>query len=275
MVNRITRMELSRAFGSRGLWLALGIGGAIALCQVAVDVLPYALTLDEYLQSDMPMKYPGWLYTLWLGGSQSNMFSFLYFLILPLLACLPFGDSFFTDAKGGFIQNVCIRASRGAYFRGKYLAAFLSGGVAVSLPLLLNFLVCALLLPGMRPQPAAFDSLIGENSTFAALFYGHPLLYVGLFLLILFVAGGFLATAALVCSYHTSYRFLVLVLPFILYLFVTSLFSLLGMDNWQPMNFLHPAYSAPVLLPLIVETVLLGSITLISFVGRGSRDDIY
>lgn len=274
-MNRITRMELSRAFHSRGLWLSLATGGLIAAGQVLVEALPYALTLDEYVKDNRPMMYPGWLYSTWIGGNQSGMFSFLYFLILPLLAALPFGDSFFTDAKGGFIQNICIRTDRGRYFRAKYLAVFLSGGTAVSLPLVFNLAVCGLLFPGMRPEPVAFNSLLGEDSTFGGLFYQHPLVYVGMFLLIVFIAGGLLATASLVASYHTNYRFLVLALPFVLYVFVSSLFSLLGMESWQPVNFLHPAFADPMLLPLVVETLLLAGITLISFVWKGSRDDVY
>lgn len=271
----ILKVEMHRAFRSSGFFLALGVGVAIAVVHCAMTALPLALQMDEYMAYNLPMMYPGFLYTAWIGGSVNTVTSYLYFLILPLLAALPHADSFFADAEGGTIQNLCLRVNRKHYFRAKYAATFLSGGMAVILPLLFNFYLTSLLLPAMKPETAAFNSGIGEFSLLPGLFYSHPLIYLGVFFCIIFLFSGLLATVSLLASYYVRYRFLVMIAPFIVYLFLISFFDLLGMRAWEPANFLHPAYDQYALVPLITETVVLAGLTVCGFLIRGAKDDIY
>ena len=206
----------------------------------------------------------------------NSVFAFLYFLILPILASLPFADSFFQDAKGGFIQNICIRKNRKYYFHAKYLAVFLSGGTCAALPLLVNFLLCCLVMPSMKPEPAASTSLLGPTSTFSDLYFNHPMLYVFLFLFIIFVFSGLIAGLALPVSYHVGYRFLVLIAPFMIYIFIIAFFKLLDLPQWQPTNFLRSWYGEyNTLWPISIELLALFLITFFSFSARGGKEDIY
>jgi len=271
----IMKIELSRAFKSSGFYTSLFTGCVIAVAHCILNVFPYALRLTEYVAYNKPMMYPGWLYSLWIGGNVSTMPSYLFFLIIPLLASLPYGDSFFTDVKGGYIQNVCIRSNRKDYYRAKYVSAFISGGSAVSIPLVLNFFLCALLLPALRPEVASGTNAIHESSTFPYLYFSMPLLYVAVYVLIIFLFSGLFSALSLLSSYYVGYRFLVLISPFIVYLFLMSLFGLLTMENWQPNNFLHPAYYGNVLIPIISEFILFLLITVFGFIIKGPKDDIY
>ena len=274
-MKRLLKLELSRSFKNGGFLFALIVGIIIAFLQLITSALPYALGLDFTMSYGYPMTHPGWLYSLWLGGDPASMFSYLYFLILPIIAVLPYGDSFFTDAKGGFIQNLCIRTDRKCYYKAKYLAAFLSGGTAVVLPLILNFVGCAMLFPSMKPEVTSMTSAIREVSSFPELYYNHPFLYVLLFLAIIFIFSGLLADFGLVSSYIAGYRFLVLLAPLILYLFLMAGFNLIGIDSWQPINFLRPSYDENAVIPTILETVILFLITAFGFMYRGGKGDIY
>ena len=275
-MKRLLRLELGRAFSGHGFFLSLALGLVLSLLHFFLTVLPLSLTIDEYLvHNKEPLAFPGWLYSSWLGADPNSVFAFLYFLILPILASLPFADSFFQDAKGGFIQNICIRENRKYYFHAKYLAVFLSGGTCTTLPLLVNFLLCCVVMPAMKPEPAASTSLIFPTSTFPDLYFNHPMLYVFLFLFIIFVFSGLIAGLALPISYHVGYRFLVLIAPFMVYIFIIALFKLLDLPQWQPTNFSMPWYNEYTLWPILIEPLALFLITFFSFVTRGGKEDIY
>lgn len=105
------------------------------------------------------------------GGRYACLEKQLFFLILPLLAALPFADSYFHDLRGGYLYNVCLRTDKKHYFAAKYLAVFLSGGTAVTLPLLANFLLCSMFLPSMKPE--SVNAYIRVYSSFPHLFFSH------------------------------------------------------------------------------------------------------
>lgn len=272
MTKTMIRLECSRAFCSRGFWLALLLGCGLAVAHVALAVVPIAWQQEEWAQMALPMFYPATLYDRWMGSDSSHVCTYLYFLLIPLLASLPHGDSFFADIKGGFIHNLCLRVSKRAYYTGKFTATFLSGGVAVTLPLAFNFLLTATILPAIKPQPAAFVSLIGETSTFSDLYYQRPLLYVLLFFILIFIFSGFWATLCLPISHYVGYSFFVLAAPFIGYLFLNTMANLLRLDAWQPVNFLMPGYAGYARLPLLILPMLTGLVSFFWFVIRGEQD---
>lgn len=274
-MKRMMKIELRRAFTSPGCVLALILGCLIAAVHWALFVLPLSSTLEDYVEMNKAMMYPGWLYTSWIGSDTTAIPAYLLFLILPIMAVLPHADTFFTDAGSGFIQNICIRTSHKNYYIAKYTATFLSGGVVTVVPFLLNFLLSCLVLPAMRPETAAFTSSIGEASTFPHLFFNHPLLYVGVYLLIIFIFCGLLATISLISSYFAGYRFLVILSPFLLYLIVSAIFQLIGLPDWQPINLLNPSYPGNTLVAILVECILLLLFTQYGFIVKGTREDIY
>lgn len=274
-MKRIMKIELRRAFTSTGFVLALIIGCLIAVVHWALFVLPVSVTLEEYVAMNKPMMYPGWLYTSWIGSDTTAIPAYLLFLILPIIAVLPHADTFFTDAGSGFIQNICIRTNRRHYYIAKYTATFLSGGTVTTIPFLLNFLLSCLVLPAMHPEASAFTSSIGEASTFPHLFFNLPLLYVGVYFLIIFVFCGLLATISLISSYFAGYRFLVVLTPFLLYLTACAIFQLIGLADWQPINLLDPSYPGNTLVAIFVECILLILFTQYGFIVKGAREDIF
>lgn len=269
------RIELARAFKRKWFIISLIIGLSIALYNFFADILPYALQLDGYMKDFFPSAYPGNLYTSWLGGGYSTG-TYYFFLIFPLLAAIPFSDTLFTDAKSGFIQNLCIRGDkRSRYFTAKYIATFCSGGAAVVIPLIFSFCLGCLVYPLINPEPTTNTSLLGDLSTFPYLYYYLPLLYVLIFIVINFIYGGLYACFGLLSTFYVNYRFLVLIMPFLLHLFLMTLLPLAGLAAWVPMNFLQPSYPEYTLYPLIIEALLLFVLTFWRVVLAGSKNDIY
>ena len=94
-MKEILKEEVGRSLRSRGMTLSLALGGIIAAAQVIHYQVPHH---DWNLTNDMeafPILYPFAVADSWIGGSTEYLEGFLYFLIIPILAVLPFGASYF------------------------------------------------------------------------------------------------------------------------------------------------------------------------------------
>lgn len=267
------KLEMFRSFKGVGFIVALVFGCLVSVAQWGVEILPLCWSQEAYMASGLQMIYPHSVYTSWIG-SHTYTFSYLFFMILPLIAVLPFGDSFFYDIKNRFIHDVCTRINRKNYYFSKYAAVFISGGIVVEIPLILNFFLTSAVLPLLKPQTADYMTSIGMKSTFGDFFFEHPLLYVSIFLIIIFIFSGAISTLSLVGTYYVNYRFIVLIIPFLFFLFLNSIFGMLGLYDWEPVLFLNPAYSGNRILPIIVETAGILIFTFYLFVIRGRKEDI-
>lgn len=155
--NQLRRIELKRAFHSRGMLLSLTIGCLLSLAHVIqYQILPdylnrgiISLEMNEF--SKTRTVAPSAIAGSWLAGNPATWTGFVFFLLLPILAMLPFGVSYFSDRESGYLKNLYTRMSRKQYLRNKFLAAFLSGGTAVAVPLVLNLLCSMIFLPNLLP----------------------------------------------------------------------------------------------------------------------------
>lgn len=272
----IYKFELKRSIRTPGFYIALLIGSIIAIadwCTYALKFSRHIYTIAQFETAKNPMSYPAYVYESWIGGGDSK-FSELFFLILPLLVVMPYATSFYSDNKSNFINFICTRTRQKSYFRAKFFATFLTGGMVAILPLILNFLLCATVLPCVLPQIAAGRSLMRPNSTFSNIYYNHPLIYVIFSILIIFVFAGTLAVLALSVVFYAKYIYSVMLFPFVLCLVIMSGADLLERYAWQPMNFMNPAYNSPRLFSFFVETAILLAIVLWEFLHKGQEQDI-
>lgn len=265
--------EVKRMLKNPGFYIALLIGGIISIVHWVMLVIPYALKLDKYMSMDIALKYPSNLYNNWICEG-NNMYSYLYFLILPILVTLPYATTFFSDVNNNLIAFICTRTSKKQYFYAKFAAVFLSGGIVSSVPLIFNILLCMAVVPSIKPEAADSTSNMLPKGSFSTLLFSHPAVYVALSLIIIFIFGGALAAFALNIAFYSNHIFTVLLAPLVLNVFLASLFELLNLQAWEPGNFINPAYNEPRIIPFIVETAVLIIITGWEFIYRGRREDI-
>jgi hypothetical protein len=234
--NAMLREEINRAFISRPFILAVVLG-ILALAQGLADYMsgPSWWGDAEYL-ARLPQNYNNaYDAVIW---AQSGLIG----LIGPLIAVLPFADSFAHDRVLGYLRFVLTRTTYRRYLAGKYFASFLSGGFAVSIPMSLCFLFSVIILPrGLNPDP--FQARIQPSEAlgpFGTLYDSAPDLYILSLIALSFIFGATYAIFGLSLSTLTENRYVVLATPFVLYNVIHYGLAILGIPAWSPVSTLVP-----------------------------------
>jgi len=168
-------------------------------------------------------------YERWLFF-QPNLYRYALIFVLPILAVLPYGMSYYSDLKSGYVKQIATRISMKVYTRAKYIATFLSGGIAITFPLFVQFFIIATIYPLHKPY--RFDgSLIGQYSFATDFFYEHPVIYTILRMLVIFVISGLLATISLLVSKYIYNLFSVFITPFVVCFILQFITKIIGEDK--------------------------------------------
>ncbi len=243
MKPHILKTEIRRVFSGGGMKTAILVGVVIVVLEFVMVTWP-AATFDPYTQypdGDWGVPYQLWI--SWLGGdSPISLPAYLYRLLLPVLAALPFSTTYATDVSSGYIRQIAIRADKRRYLLSKMLGVWFGGGLAAVLPLVISFLAAMVVLP-MRGPHRMVNTIVGSNQIFGELYADTPLLYLFLFSLMIFAFCGAMALIGLFISLYIQQSFLVLITPFTLYLgadIVARRLDPIHADSFLPMQFLHP-----------------------------------
>ena len=165
------RMEMKRAFHNRNFYIALIIGCGIAIGQYIQNVLP----MIKYLPMDVEKGvYPHSVFNKWIGGEYHTLWPMLFYFILPVLAALPHGDSYYQDIQSGYFKNICTRTKKSSYLKAKAWAAFSSAFAVIIIPLFLNLLLASMTLPALPPEVSTGFFYVMDKNMGAELFLEHP-----------------------------------------------------------------------------------------------------
>ena len=271
------QIEFTRALKNKYLLFAILLGCAVTVSHFVLNVVPtYKGDLINAVLAPEKVGYPNSVFNQWIGERSDSMQASLYYLLLPILAALPFADSFFLDMKTGYIKNVFIRTKKHRYYVAKYLATFVVGGIAVVVPLLVNLALTASVFPSLLPEGTAFTFSTFESNLGSGIFITHPYVYTFLYLALDFVFAGLLAGIALSISFFVSNRFIVILSPFIGYLVFLAFVGLTGHSVLSPTYFLQPEQpKSALLIVILVEAVVLAVGTMSVFFYKGAKDEIY
>ncbi len=264
------KIELKRAFINRMFLIALVLGCLITVLQAAQNALPLAFYFELY-----PNQYPPSVYNSCLGLSLS-VWNSIFYTVYPLLAAIPYADSFLTDRQSGYIKNIYTRVNRKDYLKGKFIAVFLSGGSVVLLPTLLNLLIVSLCVPSVIPDASTGLFPIFANFTGASLYYTYPLLYVFLYDLLIFFVGGCFAVTALIFSFAFKHRYVVVMSPFLLFMIISCVSSVISPHNALNISqWIVPSQQSQVLniFAALAEMTVILATTGIVYYFKGTHDD--
>lgn len=267
--------EIKRAFNTIGMKLALLVGCALSIWHVITVIMPISEGQNYELSANAidDLYVPISLYSTWMGNELFPIQSYIFYLILPLLAVLPFGSSFFEDIKSGYIINVCTRVEKKIYFKAKYLAVFLSGGVAVVAPLLLNLVLSSMFMPAFIPDNGTVGTISPTTMAYEV-FFTHPLIYVLMLIVIDFIFAGVIATLALSYTYFTEHRFGVMIVPFVFYFFIYSLTNLIDKTDYSLFFMLNGGANNNYLPVYILYFLLFFILSYVIFMWKGKKQDV-
>lgn len=218
-MKKMKKIEMERAFRSWGLWLAIVIGLAICMEYIIRQMIPAAMSPLKWYRPDNATIMPISAYNTWIGG-YNGFENALLIRLFPILASIPYGVSYLSDKKSGIVKNIYMRTEKKNYLLAKYIAVFITGGIPVALPLLVNYLVALALLPSLYWQTGVFS--LGANSMWTKIFYVHPNIYNFLYIVLLYICGGITATLVLIISALVNNRFVAILAPYIITEFLNA-----------------------------------------------------
>lgn len=285
MLKRMIRLELHKALRNKWFYGSILIGCAITMLSFAdkINIYQNDLLMQER-EGFNPMQAASGLFNLWIGGEPFSLGTAIYFFIFPLLAAIPYGWSYCEEKQCGYIRMAAMCCGKTNYFLSKYIAVFISGGLAMVIPLIFNFLLTSMFVPAVMPSPVYCTSNgVFFHSLMSSVYYTRPFLYVLIYLGIDFVFCGLIACISYGAAGFTRHRIIAVILPFFLLLafhysrqFVyTSMTA--RYKEISPMYFLRPvaaAYEASWAVIITEVAVLLAVTILLSMVWE-RKHEIY
>ena len=220
MMGSALKLELYKLFHTKKFYICIFIGCVICFFNTLYIIgakQEFLMTLQEYWTGS---NYdPAWqsasLYNCWIGGESFTLSFSVYFFVFPLLAALPYGWSLQQDIRSGYMT--------------------------VTIPLVLNFIATAMILPAVMPDRAYPFFSVGQSDFLGDMYYGQPMLYFAIYLAIIFVECGLIAGLALVIGYFAKYKVVCVLIPFGVILFIHYFKHIINTQyELSPLYFLHP-----------------------------------
>ena len=223
------RTELYKALHNRMFFSALGIGIIISL----INVVQCSGTVQEYTNwlprvisegRSMSTSYIGFsLFINWMGTNLISFSRSLFFFIWPVLAAMPYGWSYSSERRSGYYNQVASRSSRKRYFCSKYIAVFVSGGLAVAVPLLFDLLANALVSPDAVPDGTLMIQPISNGCFLSGLYYTHPWVFALIWCFVDFLWGGVAACTCFLVGAKIRLQVIVMLVPFMIFVLLDGL----------------------------------------------------
>jgi len=233
----LLKEEFRRAFFSWKFLLAI----ALTLIADIFGLLEYGPPVSPF---EDPVKYP------FIQNAFDGFIYGAYYWVLPalapLIAVLPFGDSFITDRSSGYVSFILSRTSFRKYITSKFFANLLAGGISLSIPLLIMYGVINIFyLRGFPPVTAPGEARIARipytlPGPMAYLYRTKTDLYVFFLIGLSFIFGAVYASLGLALSLFLHNRYVALATPFVLYMIGGMVANMLGKSAWNPTNTLMP-----------------------------------
>lgn len=276
----LLKIEFVRIFRSKQFLCALLIGCTITVIQFLSFALPCIEYLDSFDKDASFFVLPHTWLEKWIGGELVSAWSYLYYLVIPIIAVLPNSMSLFSDRKSGYYIQIESRNKKRLYYFAKYISTFISSGIAVIIPLILNLLLSAAVLPSIASDPSTGTAMIGTYSMWSEFYYAHPFIYTFIYLFIDFLFSGLFGIFGLAIGRYSENNFLTFMSPFILYFVTFTITTSLNtaennITKFSPFYYLSPAQRGVYneFGVIVVEFAALMIITLIIYIIGEKTDE--
>lgn len=229
-MKRFIRMELQKGLHSSTFYLSIIIGVLITTINVVENISTTSQITENIKQqfTGISSSYIGAsLFVNWIAVNIPSLGHQMYYLIWPILAALPYGWSYYQERHNGVYYQMVCRSSKTQYLVAKYLAVFISGGLAVSIPVLINLLISALICPYCIPKVITSIVAIFDGSFLSEIFYSSPWLHALIWCVVEFLWGGVAACCCLISGTKPRLQVIVTLTPFALFVLLDGVISVI------------------------------------------------
>lgn len=220
------RLEIEKAIKNSYFVIALGCSLLLASLSAIQATRRYfinTMIINTY-KPEAHTYLGSSLYNNWLGAS-GDFFTHLFYFLIFLLCTLPYSWSLFMEKKSGYINQVVTRTSRTSYYLAKYVASFIAGGMIALVPMVTNFVICAMFIPAYSiDQLSDLYVAVPQNFMWSIILYNKPLMYVAMYMLLSFAFCGVWATIGVSLSFVLRSKLSILISPF-LFILLVQVFS--------------------------------------------------
>ena len=226
---KILRFEIYRAFHSSNFIISIVIG--LLIC--SLDLIGFCNQFGEGNR---------FLVQAWIGTDFAFAYNQMFYVLLPVLACLPYGGSFYTDIKSGYERNICIKTSRLKYIFSKCAATFLTAFVAVTLPLSINLFMAGGIYPDFVPERLEWLSIgLLDRHLFTQVYSQHPALYCVIYIVIDGLFAGAIALTSISITRIVKSQFTAIVTPMVIIIILSIMLEKNDIQgNWSLLAMLNP-----------------------------------
>lgn len=99
----IFKIEMKRAFCNRLFFISLCIGCFLTIADAVMNCVPTMMNLNQYGLPEGAYCFSIFESFEYFVTSHSIWFS-IFFMIFPILAAMPFADSYYVDCKSGYVK---------------------------------------------------------------------------------------------------------------------------------------------------------------------------
>ncbi len=186
-------------------------------------------------------------FTMWIGFDRTNLIAKIFFVLLPILSISSYCWSHCSDIKNGCAEKTISQIGTYKYNLNKYISIFVSSGLSIAIPLIINFMIIILFVPAIKPD-SVYDIYYGifSNNFMADTFYNFPVVYVLSFVLVNFAFCGLFGCVAYTFSVLLKNRIISISTPIVILLIVEVINRQIIRNNptfkiiFSPLSFLCP-----------------------------------
>lgn len=164
----------------------------------------------------------------------------LFIIFLPLLASIPYSDSYRDDISCGLLRNIYSRVDKKNYLVSKFIANYIISFIVIVIPFVIDAIILKIVLPTYKYDALFYDiGYIVSNGWMIDLFKYNSDLFIVLSIIFTGLVGSTFSCIALVFNQLINNKYIIILLPFIIYrlidtisvvIFRSTLYLPLGQD---------------------------------------------
>lgn len=224
------RNDLKRAILSKSMMASVSLG-VIAIA-VGILSMPVAAAVRLYFGEAADITdIQRWelIYNCFNKVTLWNFGNYYFFLVIPLICCIPFSVAYLKDRETGYNKYQIIRGSYREYLCSKFLATFISGFLVIMVVMLIYLLSINILDSGDK-----YRSIYSSGTLLGELENRHFNIFVLVHGLVVSCVGGVYAVMGLACTKITRNILTGLAFPFLFYNLMDYAMSILKLYKFSP-----------------------------------------